>query len=175
MEHVILTCKSYYAMMPDGVRLAISPWLPEPTEQHSNDRNNRVGPRPAVLMTTRYWRAKAFRDDKPELQGFYSAACHYFSKGYILVMADARGSGASFGHRETEIGPQEVDDIGELINWVAEQDWCDGRVATTGVSYSANTTLYSLVTAPKALKAGVCRAPDFDPYRHLLAPGGIPN
>ena len=45
------------------------------------------------------------------------------------------------------------------------------RVPPTQVS----PTLYSLVTSPPALKVGVCRAPDFDMYRHLFAPGGIVN
>ena len=151
--------------MPDGVRLAVSAWL-------GKDNSIKC---PAVVMTTRYWRATAFKDDKPEFQAFYPSASYFFAQGYILVVADARGSGASFGCREAEISLAEVEDIGDLINWVARQDWCDGRVATTGTSYSAGTALYSLVTAPTVLKLAVCRAPDFDAYRHLLAPGGIVN
>jgi len=98
-----------------------------------------------------------------------------WSRGYVFVVADARGSGASFGTREGELASAEVEDIGEIIDWVAQQKWCDGRVATTGTSYTANSTVCSLATASSALKLGVCRAPDFDVYRHLLAPGGISN
>ncbi|MBW2370349.1 MAG: hypothetical protein JRH15_20960 [Deltaproteobacteria bacterium] len=36
--------------MGDGIRLAVSAWLPASTEAEA--------PRPAVLMTTRYWRAE---------------------------------------------------------------------------------------------------------------------
>ena len=128
-----------------------------------------------MLITTRYWRARAFQQDSPERQPSYPSAVYFRSQGYVLVIVDARGSGASFGSRETEMSPVEIEDIGELIDWVGQQGWCDGRVATTGTSYTANTTLYSLVTAPTALKMGVCRAPDFDGYRHLLAPGGVVN
>jgi predicted acyl esterase len=168
LNNVSLICKSEYVAMPDGVRLAVSTWLAE-------DDIKNVDKRPAVVMTTRYWRANAFQDDKPEFQGVYPSASYFFAHGYVLVVADARGSGASFGCREAEMSPREVDDIGDFINWVARQDWCDGRVATTGTSYLASTSLYSLVTAPTALKLAVCRAPDFDGYRHLLAPGGIVN
>jgi len=163
-----LICKSQYVPMRDGVRLALSFWLAQDETKHRDKR-------PAVLVTTRYWRATLFQDDKPELQGAYPTAAYFLSQGYVLVIADARGSGASFGCREAEMAPAEVEDIGEVIDWVAQQDWCDGRVATTGTSYTASTTLYSLVTAPTALKLGVCRAPDLDEYRHLLAPGGIVN
>ena len=126
-------------------------------------------------MTTRYWRVREFQQDNPEFQGSYPLASCLSVHNYVLVVVDARGSGASFGYRETEISPLEVEDMGELIEWVSQQDWCDGRVATSGTSYTASTALYSFVTAPAALKLGVCRAPDFDGYRHLLAPGGIVN
>jgi putative CocE/NonD family hydrolase len=163
-----ITCKSSYLTLRDGVRLAASVWLDKQAINHS-------GPRPAIVTTTRYWRMSAFEDDKPEYQLYYPGAAYYLSRGYSFVAVDARGTGASFGCREGEIAPTEVEDIGEVIDWVAAQDWCDGRVATEGTSYTAGTTLYSLVTAPGALKLGVCRAPDFDGYRHLLVPGGIVN
>ena len=161
-------CKSEYITMHDGVRLAVSAWLP-------NDPENEGGKYTAILTTTRYWRAAELQQDNSEFQSFYPFACYLLARGYVLVALDARGSGASFGHRGTEFSPAEVEDIGEVIEWVAQQAWCDGRVATEGTSYTANTTLYSLVTAPPALKVAVCRAPDFDLYRHLFAPGGIAN
>ena len=164
---VKLACLSEYVAMRDGVCLAVSAW-------RGADKKNGIR-RPAVVMMTRYWRAMQLLDDKPELQSQYAFAEYLYARGYILVVADARGSGASFGSRETEIPPSEVEDFGELIHWVSEQAWCDGRVASTGTSYTANTTLCSLVTANSALKIGVCRAPDVDCYRYLLAPGGIPN
>ena len=163
-----LICTSEYITLRDGVRLAVSSWLP-------GDEGEKIRKRPALVISTRYWRAQIFKRDNPELQPSYPSAVYFRSRGYILVIADARGSGASFGSRETEMSPTEIEDIGELIDWVAGQSWCDGRVATTGTSYTANTTLYSLVTSPSALKMAVCRAPDFDGYRHLLAPGGVVN
>ena len=169
---MLLSFESEYVRMSDGTRLAVSYWR-SCNEINSTAKNSVKCP--AVLITTRYWRATAFAEDKPEFQLFYPLATTFAAQGYLLVVADARGSGASFGHRESEISPIEVEDIGELIDWVAQQPWCDGRVATTGTSYTAATTLYSLVTAPGPLKLGVCRAPDFDAYRHLLAPGGVIN
>lgn len=168
MTDTTLICKNEYVTMRDGIRLAVSTWI-------SNGPKSKGGNYTAILITTRYWRATALHQDNPEFQKYYPFACYLLDRGYVLVAVDARGSGASFGRRETECSPAEVDDIGEVIEWISRQEWCNGHVATEGTSYTANTTLYSLVTAPSALKVGVCRAPDFDPYRHLLAPGGIAN
>ena len=168
MTNTRLICKSEYVTMRDGIRVAVSTWLP-------TDYKGMSGKYTAILTTTRYWRATALHQDNPEFQRNYSFACYLWSQGYVLVAADARGSGASFGYRDAETCPAEVEDIGEVIEWISQQDWCDGRVATEGTSYTANTTLCSLVNTPSALKIGVCRAPDFDLYRHLFAPGGIAN
>lgn len=168
MNHTEFICWSEYITMRDGIRLAVSTWLGDEDEKNTNKR-------PAVVITTRYWRAMAFQQDNPNFQPYYPLAAYLWARGYALVIADARGSGASFGIREGELAPDEVTDIGEVVDWVGQQNWCDGRVATTGTSYTANSTLCSLATASSALKLGVCRAPDFDVYRHLLAPGGLIN
>jgi putative CocE/NonD family hydrolase len=154
--------------MMDGIRLAISSWLTADDITHNKSY-------PVVLVTTRYWRAMALSPDNIDDQAYTGWAKVLIDNGYRLVVADARGTGASFGTRDAEVDNNEVSDIAELIDWVAHQPWCDGRVATHGTSYSGITTLYSLATAPEALKIGICRAPDFDMYRHLIAPGGIVN
>lgn len=172
MSHTKLACQSEYILMPDGTRLAVSTWLAN--DKNSDDDKSR-DKCPAVVITTRYWRAMAFKQDDPAFQPFYPQASYFCARGYVFVVVDARGSGASFGRREAEASPAEVEDIGEVIDWVAQQEWCDGRVATIGTSYTAGTTVLSLATASSALKLGVCRAPDFDAYRHVTAPGGVIN
>lgn len=169
-QSVSLTSSSQYVAMRDGVKLAVSVWLNE----HDQQKNCRY---PALLITTRYWRDLATQAGQALAvqKIFYPLITDYSRHGYRVVIADARGTGASYGTRQAEVDREEVEDIGELIQWISEQGWCDGRVATTGTSYSGITTLYSLVTSPPALKLGVCRAPDFDMYRHLFAPGGIVN
>ena len=168
MTNSTLICRSEYVTMRDGVRLAVSTWL-------RNDHMSKGKKFTAILTTTRYWRAAALHKDNPEFQKNYPFACYLLAKGYVLVTVDSRGSGASFGCRETEYSPAEVEDIGEVIEWIVRQTWCDGRVATEGTSYTAQTALCSLVAAPSALEVAVCRAPDFDMCRHVFAPGGIAN
>ncbi len=163
-----LACFSQYVHLHCGVKLAVSVWMP-------TEAKDKPEPRPAVITFTRYWRALAFAPDTPEAQPFYLQAATLWALGYVLVTVDVRGTGASFGARTAELSPPEVEDASEVIDWVSQQPWCDGRVATTGVSYTANTTMHSLATSSTALKLGVCRAPDLDVYRHLLAPGGVIN
>lgn len=162
-----LVLRSSYVPMRDGVRIAVSVWLPREAKAAT--------PRPAVMASTRYWRAMALREDRPEYQTSFPFAFHLWERGYVLVACDARGTGASFGTREMEIPPDEVADLGELVEWVSVQPWCDGRVATTGTSYTANTALMSCAAGPPALEVGVARAMDFDVYRQLISPGGILN
>ena len=164
-----IICKSEYICLRDGTRLAISVWLDEDILQTEAKKY------PAMVTTTRYWRATSHHDDQAGHQFFYPAAAYYYSKGYVFVAVDARGTGASFGCRDTEMSPTEIDDIGDIVDWLSRQAWCDGRVVTEGTSYTASTALYGLVTASSALTLAICRAPDFDGYRHLLAPGGIVN
>jgi len=100
MSKTDLILKSFYVPMRDGVRLAVSAWLAGGAEF--------AAPHPAVLMTTRYWRAMAFRQDKPECQDSFPMAEYLWQRGYVLIIGDARGTGASFGTREMEIPPNEL-------------------------------------------------------------------
>ena len=167
MSNTGLAWKSQYVSMRDGVRLAIGTW--------KNVHKHRRAKQPAVLIMTRYWRAIAFREEAAEQQLNYNLARFLAEYGYVLVVADARGTGASFGCREAELSTKEIEDIAEVINWLSDQPWCDGRVVTIGTSYTANTALHALIKAPRALKLAICRAPDFDLKRHLFSPGGITN
>ena len=157
--------KNEYVEMRDGVRIAVSIWTTP----------DLVKAAPSVLINTRYWRAVKTESSSLEKQPYYPLASKLLTHGYSLIVADARGSGASFGCRLAETDCNEVEDIHELIVWISSQSWCDGRVVTSGTSYSAITTLYSLTSSANSLVAGICRAPDFDMYRHLFAPGGIVN
>lgn len=158
---------SQYVQMTDGVQLAASTW------RHECSFANTF--RPAILVFTRYWRASAVYPDDIQQNSYYPLATQLARAGYVLCTVDVRGSGASFGTREAELSTSEVEDLNTLIQWAARQPWCDGRVVTTGTSYSANLAVFSTLGASTPLRLAVCRAPDFDLYRHLLSPGGIVN
>ena len=65
MNHTEFICWSEYVTMRDGIRLAVSTWLGNEYEKKTQDK------RPAVVITTRYWRAMAFKQDNPEFQRYY--------------------------------------------------------------------------------------------------------
>lgn len=90
-----------------------------------------------------------------------------------MVIADARGTGASFGSRTAEWDDNEVADGADLVDWIIDQPWSDGRVATEGVSYEGGTAEHLLRNAHPAVRAAAIRYIAFDTYADVFAVGGI--
>jgi predicted acyl esterase len=94
------------------------------------------------------------------------------SAGFALVVVDARGTGASFGSRTMELGPREIADYGELIDWMAAQPWSNGRVGLFGASYDGQAAeLVAGLGNPHVTAVAALFSP-VDPYRELFYPGG---
>src|SRR6476659_1919057 len=73
-------------------------------------------------------------------------------RGYVHVIANVRGtggSGGSFGFFDSA----ERRDMHDLVEWAANQPWCDGNVGMIGISYFAMTQLEAAVERPPHLKA----------------------
>jgi uncharacterized protein len=152
--------RSAYVPMPDGVRLAVDYFLPQGLA---------AGTRlPAILVSTRYWRATVGAGTGP-VERFW------VSRGYALAVADVRGTGASFGQWFYPWAPREVEDLGHLVDWIAAQPWSDGQVGSIGTSYTGNTAQLVGVTGRPAVRAVVPRFMDFDVYADLTYPGGVEN
>ena len=122
--------------MPDGVRLAVSLWLPETSRAV-----------PVVLETTPYRK----RDSSRAYGRFWGRRLAQY--GVAFARLDARGSGDSGGLLPDEYLPQEQHDAAEAIAWLAAQDWCNGAVGMRGVSWGGFITLQTAALAPPALKA----------------------
>jgi predicted acyl esterase len=120
--------QSLYVPVSDGVRLAVDVWLP--VERIA--RGERVG---TAFRATRYHRADQPADPESEADGNQAAGELWTAAGFALVVADARGTGASFGSRTMELGRPEIADYGKVIDWVAAQPWSNGRVGVYGTSY----------------------------------------
>ncbi|MBN2334361.1 CocE/NonD family hydrolase [Candidatus Bathyarchaeota archaeon] len=159
--------RSVYVPMRDGVGIAVDVWLP--ADLGTDERL------PTIFTVTRYWRSYDLVDGRLDKQKSYRTARFFVSRRYAFVLADARGSGASYGTRSAEYSADEVEDIGELLGWVARQPWSNGRVAATGTSYTGNTAFFSAVHSPSALRAAAPHSADFDAFRHLMCFGGVPN
>lgn len=61
---------------------------------------------------------------------------YWTKRGYAVVNGDSRGSWASEGDLEI-LSPQTAYDGYDVIDWIASQDWSNGRVGLCGVSYLA--------------------------------------
>ena len=104
----------------------------------------------------------------------------WVSNGYIVVNMNLPGFGGSTGEATT-FGRNQSRAYYEVIEWIAEQDWCDGHVGLNGVSFLAITQYHVAAcrdysySPPKALK---CISPwegITDMYRDLANAGGIPQ
>lgn len=107
--------------MPDGVRLATDVYLPEGAE----------GPLPAILMRLPYGKTR-FGEVRKWMRTFVP-------EGYAVVVQDMRGRYDSEGVWAPY--PDEAGDGAATLDWIAGQDWSDGRVGTIGCSALGETQL----------------------------------
>ena len=99
----------------------------------------------------------------------------FTAHGYVVAIAEMRGSGASFGFRVIDRGPQIGKDGRDIVNWIARQRWCTGKVGMIGVSYQGFSQFATAAQRPRALKAIFPEIAGFDDYTSLYYPGGILN
>ena len=95
--------------------------------------------------------------------------CHY---GYAVINPDARGAGNSEG-KTYYWGTAEGRDSCDLIEWVAEQQWCNGKVGMSGDSWLAVSQWFAAAEQPPHL---ACIAPwegFVDAYRSYVYTGGM--
>lgn len=92
--------------------------------------------------------------------------------GYAVIVADSRGSWHSEG--DLHIGGQtEGKDACDVIRWAREQDWSDGKVGMTGVSYLAIIQWLAAAERPPGLMAINPWEGWTDSYREAFGHGGM--
>lgn len=157
---------SRYLAMRDGCRIAVDTWLPQ----------GAAGPVPAVLVLTPYYRRFALApgaagvDATPNAGKFIR---HLVPRGYALVVVDVRGTGASFGTRDSFRSPKEREDASEVVDWVISQPWSDGRIGATGISYPGAASDFLAGSGHPAVKAIAPLFAVWDTYSDNYYPGGI--
>jgi hypothetical protein len=98
------------------------------------------------------------------------------SYGYAVVIGDMRGTGASYGVKEVDMGPQLALDGKDLVDWIEIQPWCDGNVGMFGGSYWGWSQYAVAGQKPNALKCIMPEIMGFDMYSDgMFRPGGIYN
>src|SRR3981189_3726493 len=117
---------SVYVTMKDGCRLAVDVILPD------GDASKRW---PTVLILTPYIPrfALAPGSNVEPSPNSYKYRDMFVPRGYAVVVVDARGTGASFGTRDSFRSPRERADYKAVADWIVAQPWSDGRVGRTGL------------------------------------------
>jgi predicted acyl esterase len=154
--------QSYYLRMRDGVHIAISLYFPGGKPPPS--------PAPILLVQTRYGRA----GQRYEGSSNPRTLDPWVNAGYVAAIVDVRGTTASSGSRECEVGPAEQADMDEIIGHLATLPWSNGKIIATGSSYAGDTADMATTRAAPGLVGAIPREVDFD-FWEIFWPGGIPN
>ncbi|WP_329266340.1 CocE/NonD family hydrolase [Streptomyces pseudovenezuelae] len=133
--------------LPDGTLLYARVWRPLTHE-----------PVPAILEYLPYrltdWTAPRDWQRHP----------WYAGHGYASVRVDVRGHGNSEGLPGDAYSATELADGVEVVDWLAAQPWCDGRVGMFGISWGGFDSLRIAALAPEPLKAVVTACSTDDRY-----------
>ena len=158
-------------LMRDGIQLSIDVFLPEDAGT----------PVPALVGMSPYGKDIQSMDipPQPPTSPIYAREIeagdprHLTANGYAHVIADVRGIGNSGGTYRGWLSEEEALDGYDLIEWVADQEWCSGDVGMVGVSYYGAIQLHIAATKPPHLKAIMPFNAPADFYRESTYHGGI--
>ena len=123
-------------LMRDGINLSADIYFPR----------MRVGSLPAILSRTPY-------DNTNERM--INSAIFYAQQGYVFVAQDTRGRYDSEGKFRPWV--DEFNDGYDTVEWVGQQEWCDGNVGMVGGSYVGNVQWQAAAMGSKYLKTIVPR------------------
>lgn len=130
--------RGHKAAMRDGVKLSVDVFQPQAD-----------GRFPAILIITPY-------SNNP---GFAKRGTWFAQRGYVVAVADSRGRFDSEGTWDP-FDPKHKTDGFDLVEWLAHQPWCDGKVGMMGLSYMGWTQWWTATQAPPSLK---CIVPEVAP------------
>jgi len=136
--------------MRDGVKLAVDIYRPDAPGKfpviYANAMHNKDLQRPEI--------AEALNPQPAYSSLWYGVieggdTKRFVSHGYAHVIAQLRGVAKSEGNMMVEGEWDHYD----LIEWIADQDWCDGNVGMVGISAYAGEQWRAAAQNPPALKA----------------------
>ena len=138
MQPDVIEIEHCWIPMSDGIRLSARLWLPEKKEQ---------SPTPAIVEYIPYRKRDMVRLRDERNHPVFAR------HGYACIRVDMRGSGDSEGLMADMYSSEEISDGLEVIQWIAEQSWCDGQVGMMGTSWGGTSSLQMASRKPDALKA----------------------
>lgn len=167
-----------YVEMSDGVLIAVNVRMPDTFEQGERY--------PTIFEMSGYDGGSAtgrtlsgdiadqtgatflpLQDDSRQLTKF-------FNEHYVTIHASVRGTGCSGGEFDLFSWRSALDGR-EVIEWIAGQEWSDGKVGIMGHSYGGITGFMVAATRPPHLTAVTVSGLIDDLYRGITYPGGVSN
>jgi len=147
MQTAVKEIEHCWIPMTDGTRLSARLWLPQTQGNH---------PTPAIIEYIPYRKRDMVRLRDERNHPVFAR------HGYACVRVDMRGSGDSEGLMADMYSPEEISDGLGVIQWIAEQDWCNGQVGMMGTSWGGTSSLQMASLRPDPLKAiiAVCATDD---------------
>lgn len=148
----------------DGIHIAVAVYLPEGAGRH-----------PVLFAASPYRFDNNLAPAVPVFLWRETGPIEYYLRyGYAFVHMDVRGTGRSEGdYRYMDEAEQR--DLYDVIAWIAQQPWSNGRVGGIGQSYYARMQWFMGIQNPPGL---ACIAPydgNVDTYRSSAYTGGIPG
>jgi predicted acyl esterase len=176
IENGMIVERDVAVPMRDGVRLYV--------DVHRPTGNKKV---PALVAWSPYGKHRPFQYGvfvgnagvKPEWISSYTGfespdPLYWVAHGYAVINVDIRGVLHSEGDA-TFWCHDEGDDGYDLVEWMAAQDWCSGKVGMAGVSYLAIAQWQIAAKRPPHLAAINPWEGLSDMYREFAFHGGIPE
>lgn len=96
----------------------------------------------------------------------------YIEQGYAFVHMDVRGTGISQGDFGF-MNKAEQQDLYDVIEWIAQQQWSNGKIGAIGQSYYCMLQWFMGIQNPPHLNCLGAYDGLNDPYRYMGYPGGI--
>lgn len=133
--------------LADGIELAARVWLPADLAEDAV---------PAVLEYIPYRKNDMTAGRDQTIHPEFARA------GYASVRVDLRGAGDSTGVMTDEYSATELDDGLQVLTWIANQEWCNGKVGIIGKSWGGFNGLQLAALQPPELAAviTVCSTDD---------------
>ncbi|KAL4116994.1 hypothetical protein PRIC2_012444 [Phytophthora ramorum] len=169
--------ETQYVAMRDGVDLAVDSYLAD----YLWDKQQQV---PTVLFPTRHGRGYTLdfpfniftryerKFTNPRVNAYVQ---RFVTNGYAWVSVDVRGTGASAGTKAHDFADAEVQDAYDVIEWITQQPWSNGEVATFGQGLDGVGALLVAASGHPALKAVSVSSAPVDVFQDALFPGGVKN
>ncbi len=143
--------RGHKAAMRDGVRLSVDVFQPKADERF-----------PAILIITPY-------GNNP---GYQKRGSWFAQRGYVVAVADSRGRFDSEGVWDP-FDPKHKTDGYDLVEWLAAQPWCNGKIGMMGLSYMGWAQWWTATQAPPSLRAIVPEVAPPDQFYNVPYQNGV--